>query len=147
MDNGQREGIIILSSLLQLCSVIVGILWLGRCAVKQEKGNVETCLHLNQDQVTELHLEGSQLACVEGCHLAEPLLELHCTVQGWSQTGSVVGFFDLSLACDSLPGPQVASCCTCDEDTGILLHTCTMPCHLMLDLVWCLVLLCFFGFV
>ena len=22
-----------------------------------------------------------------------------------------------------------------------------MPCHLMLDLVWCLVLLCFFGFV
>ena len=151
----QREGVIILSSLL----VIVGILWLGRSAVKQENGNVETCLHLNQDQVsrwlfilvllllkvTELHLEGSQLACVEGCHLAEPLLELHCTVQGWSQTGYVVssfrfdwfddasscelsqvGFFDLSLACDSLPGPQVASCCTCDDDTGILLHSCRL---------------------
>ena len=101
----QREGVIILSSLL----VIVGILWLGRSAVKQEKGNVETCLHLNQDQVsrwlfvlvllllkvTELHLEGSQLACVEGCHLAEPLLELHCHVEGWNQAGSVVSCFSL----------------------------------------------------
>ena len=44
----QREGIIILSSLL----VIVGILWLGRSVVKQENGNVETCLDRDEDQVS-----------------------------------------------------------------------------------------------
>ena len=31
---------------------------------------------------------------------------------------------DLSLACDTLPGPQVATCRTCDEDSGILPRTC-----------------------
>ena len=37
-----------------------------------------------------MHLEGSQLTCVGGCQLAEPLLELHCTVEGWSQTSQPV---------------------------------------------------------
>ena len=46
-------------------------------------------------KVTKLHLEGSQLACEEGCHLAEPLLELHCNVEGWNQAGSVVSCFSL----------------------------------------------------
>ena len=44
-------------------------------------------------KVTEVHLEGSQLTCVGGCHLAEPLPELHCTVQGWSQTNEPVVSF------------------------------------------------------
>ena len=101
----QREGVINLFFLL----VIVGIFLLGKSAVKQEIDNVETCLHLNQDQVsrwlfilvflllkvTELRIEGSQLACEEGCHLAEPLLELHCNVEGWNQAGSVVSCFSL----------------------------------------------------
>merc|ERR1719339_246747 len=90
---------------------------MGRSSVKQE--NIETCLH--QDQVKKLHLEGSQLVCEEGCHLAEPLLELHCHVEGWNQAGSVV-----EVACDTLPGPQVATCTTCDENTGILPHTCLL---------------------
>ena len=51
-------------------------------------------------KVTKLHLEGSQLACVEGCHLAEPLLELQCHVEGWSQAGSEVSSCSLkSLQC------------------------------------------------
>ena len=46
-------------------------------------------------KVTKLHFEGSQLVCEEGCHLAEPLLELHCHVEGWNQAGSVVSCFSL----------------------------------------------------
>ena len=30
----------------------------------------------------------------------------------------------VEVACDALPGPQVATCRTCDENTGILPHTC-----------------------
>jgi len=111
-------------SVIRLIGIFGGLLagllngWLmGRSSVKQE--NIETCLH--QDQVTKLHLEGSQLVCEEGCHLAEPLLELHCNVEGWNQAGSVV-----EVACDTLPGPQVATCTTCDENTGILPHTCLL---------------------
>merc|ERR550519_1551991 len=92
---------------------------MGSSSVEQENENIETCLH--QDQVTKLHLEGSQLVCEEGCHLAEPLLELHCHVEGWNQAGSVV-----EVACDTLPGSQVATCTTCDENTGILPHTCLL---------------------
>ena len=106
-----REGVSVLASL-----VTIGIfaLWLGRSAVKLEDGNIEACLHLNQDQVeyshfplllllkvTNLHLEGSQLTCGEGCHLAEPLLELNCVVNGWSQAGSEVScssMIDLMMA-------------------------------------------------
>ena len=30
----------------------------------------------------------------------------------------------VEVACDTLPGPQVATCRACDENTGILPHTC-----------------------
>jgi len=69
---------------------------------------------------------GSQLACGEGCQLAEPLLELNCIVNMGSQAGSVDGFTDLSLACETLPGHQVATCRSCDEDAGILPPTCKL---------------------
>ena len=32
----------------------------------------------------------------------------------------------VEVACDTLPGPQVATCRTCDENTGILPHTCLL---------------------
>ena len=36
------------------------------------------------------------------------------------------GFTDLSLACDTLPGHQVATCRSCDDDAGILPPTCNL---------------------
>ena len=125
----QREGVIILSSLL----VIVVILWLGRSAVKQENDNVGTCLHLNQDQVsrwlfilvllllkvTELRLEGSQLACVEGCHLAELLLELHCTVQG----GAKLDMWSVLLDLIGLTMPLVVNLFRLVSSISLLLAT------------------------
>ena len=145
--------------------VVIGIfaMWLGRSAVKEENGSNETCLHLDQDQVNfllllllfllkesklKLHLESSQLDCVEDCHLAQPRLGLHCNVEGWSQavvscfsllvplvvavnvfllkSDAQAGFVDLSVACDAVPGLQVATCRSCDEDTGFLPHTCSL---------------------
>jgi len=107
-------------------TVAIFALWLGRPSFKQENEDIETCLQLNQDQVTKLRLESSQLACLEGCHLAEPLLKLHCNVEGWSQAGSEAGFTELSVACDTLPDLQVAICRSCDRDAGILPHTCSI---------------------
>ena len=93
-----REGVSVLAAL-----VAIGIfaLWLGSSTVKLKDGNIDTCLHLNQDQVnyspfllllllkeTKLHLEGSQLVCGEDCHFVEPL---NCIVKGWSQAGYEVG--------------------------------------------------------
>ena len=37
-----------------------------------------------------------------------------------------VGFTDLSLACDILPGHQVATCQGCDDDAGILPRSCNL---------------------
>ena len=88
---------------------MVAIWLMKRSSIKQENDGIGTCLHLMQDQVfvvpcllliwlqvMRLHLEGPQLACEEGCHLAEPLLELHCNVEGWNPDGSVVSCFSLS---------------------------------------------------
>ena len=33
---------------------------------------------------------------------------------------------DLALTCDGLPGPQVATCRSCDDDTGVLPLTCNL---------------------
>ena len=89
-----RKGV---SALAALVAIGIFALWLGRSAVKLENGNIEPCLHLNQDQVnyspflflllpkvTKLHLEGSQLVCGEDCHFVEPL---NCIVKEWSQAG------------------------------------------------------------
>ena len=89
-----RKGV---SALAALVAIGIFALWLGRSAVKLENGNIEACLHLNQDQVnyspfrfllvpkvTKLHLEGSQLVCGEDCHFVEPL---NCIVKEWSQAG------------------------------------------------------------
>ena len=41
-----------LSILATMVAIPIFALWLGRSAVQQENDNVETCLHLNQDQVS-----------------------------------------------------------------------------------------------
>ena len=41
-----------LSVLALMLAIPIFALWLGRSAVEQENDNVETCLHLNQDQVS-----------------------------------------------------------------------------------------------
>jgi len=115
-----RKGV---SALAALVAIGIFALWLGRSVVKLENGNIEACLHLNQDQVTKLHLEGSQLVCGEDCHFVEPL---NCIVKGWSQAGYEVGFTDLSLACDTFPGHQIARCRSCDDGAGILPRTCNL---------------------
>ena len=97
---GIMKGLSVLAAMVAIC---IFALWLGMPSFKQENEDIETCLQLNQDQVnrllflallllkvTKLRLESSQLACLEGCHLAEPLLKLHCNVEGWSQAGSEV---------------------------------------------------------
>ena len=96
-----RKGVSALAALVAIgiFALWLGMtaLWLGRSVVKLENGNIEACLHLNQDQVnyspflllllfkvTKLHLESSQLVCGEDCHFVEPL---NCIVKEWSQAG------------------------------------------------------------